>query len=98
MAWFYCFVEGENFLLKPDENEEKLFGFYANRHAKAKNADEAEQKVLSALKQEYEILRPAQKQTINPAKVYFNEILELTEKPKKIMRKGATWFPMDGDE
>lgn len=94
MAWFYCLVEGENFLLDGDDGP-RLMGFYASRYASAKTAEEAELIMLADLKTEYENLRPSDKRTEKPAKVFFKDIEELSEEPKHISNKGAVWYPMD---
>ena len=97
MAWFYCLVEGENFLLDTEDGPQ-LQGFYAARYAEAETVDEAELIMLENLKAEYEILRPQKPRADKPAKVYFGEFEELSEEPKHIANKGAVWYPMDGKE
>lgn len=97
ITWFQCLIRGENFLLDT-EDEPQLKGFYAARYAQANTAEEAELIMLENLKAEYEIIRPQKPQTDKPAKVYFEELEELSEEPKHIPNKGAVWFPMDGKD
>ena len=73
-------------------------GFVTARYASAETFDEAELIILGKLREEYEIFRPKKIRTNKPAKVHFEEITELSEEPKHIPNKGATWYVMDNTD
>ncbi|GJL94674.1 MAG: hypothetical protein DHS20C05_10790 [Hyphococcus sp.] len=94
MPWFRCVVLGENFTLIVD-GEARDFGFYTTRWVEAGNADSAEMKALAILKSD-ELLAELPKEHRSPeAKVYFQEIEELSEKPQQAPGAGFTWFEME---
>lgn len=94
MPWFKCFILGENFTLI-EEGKVKDFGFYTTRWVEASDANAAEMKALEILKAD-EFLSDLPEEQKNPkAKVYFQEIEELSEKPKQVPGAGFTWFEME---
>jgi len=87
-------IIGENFTLV-EEGELKKFGFATTRWVEADDAKTAESNALEALKAD-EVLRDIPEDQKDPsAKVYFEEVEELLEKPQQAPGKGFTWFPMD---
>lgn len=90
---YRCLIRGENF---PGMviGKNGLVGFFTTRWVEALDEVSAEHLALQGLKKEplFEIaleLRHAE------ARVYFDEIIAVAEKPTDIIEGGATWFPMD---
>ncbi len=94
MPWFYCFIRGDNF---PGERwgSDQPYGFYTHRYVEADTAADAEQKALTALREDSSFELPEGMHPPKEAIVYFEEISELENKPTKTATSGATWFKMD---
>ena len=94
MAWFRCFIRGENF---PGElaGEPGLVGFYVTRFVEAANAEEAEGHAMAALRAEPNLVPPAEYQPSGIARVYFEEITELRQEQIPPQQPGFVWHPMD---
>jgi hypothetical protein len=77
MAWFRCFVRGENF---PGEliGEVAQIGFYTTRFIEASNANEAEQLVLEGLVAEESLKLPKDITKPTDTKIYFESINEIS--------------------
>ena len=89
-------IRGENF---PGQLMRKrgLYGFYTTRFVEAENAEQAELAGLEALRsdEDLQIRSEKLKQQEPPAKVFFEDIVEVAPNTKRVPNKGATWFEMD---
>jgi hypothetical protein len=71
-------------------------GFHACRFVEADNADEAEMRCLEALRVEptFRVKSEKLRQQTPPAKIYFEEIIEVDPDTKRTPNSGAIWFEM----
>ncbi len=94
MKWFKCYIEGENF---PGElvKDDKLIGFLITRFVQADSPEEAENIVLGRLKDEESLKLPAGVSPSAIAKVYFEQITEVSEEDVPSVQPGFTFFPME---
>ncbi|MFO0947516.1 MAG: hypothetical protein U1D30_16590 [Planctomycetota bacterium] len=97
MAWFRCFVRGENF---PGQllSQEGLIGFYVTRFIEAEDAADAEMKCVELLRQETKIAPPPGFTPTGKARIYFEEIEALVDVLPPEMPPGFVFFPMDEPE
>ena len=98
MAWYYCFIRGDNF---PGEifGEAEPYDFYTHRYVKADNAEKAERIALAELRKDDSFKLPDNLTPSVHPKVYFEEVSELEKEPEKTTMRGATWFKMsDADQ
>lgn len=93
MAWFRCFIRGENFpgrlvgLPGP-------VGFYTTRFVEAADARGAESASLQALLGEPKLALPAGCQPSGMARVFFEEIEEVSADSVPAVQPGFAWYPM----
>ena len=96
MPLFRCMIRGENF---PGQliGKKELVGFYATRFVEADSAEEAELSGLEMLRNDpsFEIRSEKLRQQEPPAKVFFEEIVEVAPETDQVPNKGATWFNME---
>jgi hypothetical protein len=76
MAWYRCFVRGEDFPLQVEGGKSPL-GFYTTRFAEAQSPGEAESLVLDMLKNDPSLYLPPGTPGMEKARVYFEEIVEV---------------------
>jgi hypothetical protein len=97
MAWFRCFIRGENF---PGQRigETDLIGFYTNRFIEAEDADAAETGVLQQLKTDATLAPPKGYRPRGQARVYFEQIEEVAAAEVPDGPQGFTWFKMEDPE
>jgi hypothetical protein len=96
LAWFRCFVRGENF---PGAlaGISGLVGFYMTRFVEAADANEAEGRTLDLLRGEPRLSSPPGCQPTGIAQVFFEEIHELPDSKVPDPEPGFVWYPMDAD-
>jgi hypothetical protein len=77
VAWFRCFIRGENF---PGEliGEDASIGFYTTRFIEAGSVDEAEQLVLEELRAEESLKLRIDINKPTDTKIYFESIHEIS--------------------
>lgn len=94
MPWFRCFVRGENF---PGEliGEKGLVGFYLTRFVEAADAPDAEAVALNELKADPRLAPPPGYTPTGQARVFFEEIEEVSPERVPSAPPGITWHPMD---
>jgi hypothetical protein len=90
---YQCFIRGENF---PGMviGEDGLVGFFTTRWVEASDEVAAEQVTLARLKDE-SLFEVAPEFRNSEARVYFDKIVAVAERPSDIIEGGATWFPME---
>ncbi|MGE8225307.1 MAG: hypothetical protein ACN6RK_05935 [Stenotrophomonas sp.] len=92
MPLYRCLICGENFpgalLGKPSP-----VGFYATRFVEAATPDEAEARVLDLLRNEDVLQIPAELRN-EDARVFFEEIVEVSADSERIPNSGFTFFVM----
>ncbi|HEY1189613.1 MAG TPA: hypothetical protein VGE74_18345 [Gemmata sp.] len=95
MAWFRCFIRGENF---PGEliGAAGPVGFYATRFVEAASPEAAEGAVLQALKAEPNLAPPPGYTPSGQARVFFEEIEEVVGELAPSVPPGFAWHPMEG--
>ena len=71
-----------------------LVGFFTTRWVEASDEVEAEQIALARLKDEA-LFEVAPEFRNSVARVYFDEIVAVAERPSDIIEGGAAWFPME---
>lgn len=94
MAWFRCFIRGENF---PGQLVGKAgpVGFYVTWFVEAANSVSAEVAALQALKSEPKLAPPPGYTPTGQARVFFEEIEELAAEQVPAVRTGFVWYPME---
>ena len=94
MAWFRCFICGENF---PGQLIGKIVpvGFYVTRFVEAVNAEAAESAALQSLRDEPILTPPPGYARLGQARVYFEEIEELAVERVSDVPPGFVWHSMD---
>jgi len=94
MAWFKCYIAGENF---PGAiiGEDNLVGFYTTRYAEASSSAEAEIVALAILRQDQSMKLPEGAVPSHEARVYFEKVeeVEVDEVPKS-QGQGFTFYRM----
>lgn len=93
MAWFRCFVRGENF---PGQHlgEAGPVGFYVTRFVEAADPEAAEAATLHSLRAEPKLAPPAGYTPAGQVRVYFEEIEELEAEKVPAVQPGFAWHPM----
>ena len=98
MAWYRCFIRGENFL-GDLVGEGELLGFYVTRFVEAASEAEAESAALQALRSEPRLARPMELNRADAlARVYFEEICEVLPGSVPKPQPGFSWYPMKATE
>lgn len=87
-------VEGKNFLLK---GEEERMGFFTGRCVEAADEEEAIQKALTLIREEYKD-QVEREPDINPAMVISNVIPLESFGDADVPGAGAVWYPMKDGE
>lgn len=97
MAWFRCFIRGENF---PGEliGDPGLIGFYTNRFVEADSPEDAESLAIQQLRTEGKLQPPPAYAPTGIAKVFFQEIMEVAadEVPEQV--QGFAFYSMVTDD
>ncbi len=92
MAWFKCFIRGENI---PGDlvGEKSLVGFYTTRYAEADSTSEAEAIALEQMRddQRLVLLSPPK----DEPKIYFEEIEEIDRSEVPSETDGFVWYLME---
>lgn len=91
MAWWRCFVCGENFPLVHD-GELGLYGFYTTRFVEAASAAEAEDKAARAIFADPGLAAPMGAPGADRARVFFEEIVAVGTPEQD---QGFSFFPME---
>jgi hypothetical protein len=93
VAWFKCFIRGENF---PGQlvGRAGLLGFYTTRFVKANDAEAAESDTLQSLRADPRLAPPSEYTPTGKAKIYFEEIEEITAEKVPPVQPGFAWHPM----
>jgi hypothetical protein len=93
MKWYKCSIAGENF---PGEllSEDKEIGFFTTRFVEADTAEDAEHKALANLKEDESIKLPEGVSPSQKAKVYFEEIIEISKSDVPDVQSGFTFYVM----
>jgi hypothetical protein len=96
VAWFRCLVRGENF---PGEviDQAGPVGFYVTRFIEATSADDAESRVLEALRKDPRLALPANLKPAGNTRVYFEETGEVAADQVLSVEQGFAWYPMGPD-
>ena len=88
-------IRGENF---PGQvmRMKGLVGFYTTRFVEAASVEEAETLGVEIIRNDPDLLLKRQKHRLlkPPAKVFFEEIVEVAADTDRVPNKGATWFSM----
>ena len=94
MKWYKCSIAGENF---PGEliNEDKDIGFFTTRFVKADTAEDAELAALTILKEDKNMALPDGVLPTEKAKVYFEEIIEVSKEDVPDIEAGFAFYAMD---
>ena len=97
MAWFRCFIRGENF---PGQmiGEARPIGFYVTRFVEAADPESAEVAALQALRDDPNLALPPGHTPSGQERVFFEEVEELTAEHVPAVQPGFTLYPMDGAE
>jgi hypothetical protein len=94
MAWFKCFIRGENF---PGElvQESGLIGFYVTRFVEAASAEEAESVALAVLRANPRLAAPVgYPSTSATARIFFEDITEVDADDVPSPQPGFAFYPM----
>jgi hypothetical protein len=96
LAWFRCFIRGENF---PGSlaGGDGLIGFYTTRFVEASDPALAEAEALGLLRADSRLAKPPGYETKGIARVIFEEIAELPATSFPRQQPGFVWYPMDAD-
>ena len=94
MKWFRCLIEGENF---PGEliGDHKRIGFYTTRFIRANSPQDAELAAISLLKVDKKLQPPEGVTRSEIAKVYVEEIEEVSTGEVPEGQPGYSFFSMD---
>lgn len=92
MAWFKCFVRGEDF---PGElvGEKSLVGFYTTCYAEANSTSEAEVIALEQMRDDQRLVLSSPP-TAEP-KIYFEEFEEIDRSEVPSEKDGFVWYLME---
>jgi len=96
MAWFRCFIRGENFAADVD-GQRGLYGWYTTRFVEAASAEEAETMALQGLKAEPKLAPPAWYKPVATARVFFEKIAEIPAGDVPAPQPGFVWYAMESD-
>src|SRR5262245_13893463 len=96
MAWFRCFIRGENFAADVD-GQRGLFGWYTTRFVEAAGPEEAEDLALQGLKAEPTSAPPAWYKHVVTARVFFAGIVEIAVGDVPVPQPGFVWYPMESE-
>lgn len=94
MAWFRCFIRGDNF---PGQmiGEAGPVGFYVIRFVEAADAGEVEAAAIQLLRTEPQMAPPHGYTPSGQARVFFEEIEEVSAERVPTVQPGFTRHPMD---
>ena len=94
MAWFRCFIWGENF---PGQmiGESGPVGFHVTRFVEAGDAGEAEAVALQSLRAEPKLIPPPGYTPSAQVQVFFEEIEEIAAWSVPAVQPGFAWYPME---
>ncbi|MDB5309896.1 MAG: hypothetical protein JWO38_4098 [Gemmataceae bacterium] len=94
MAWFRCFIRGENF---PGQmiGESGPVGFYVTRFVEATDSGEVETAALRVLRAEPQLAPPQGYTPSGRARVFFEAVEELAAGPVPRVQPGFAWHTME---
>jgi hypothetical protein len=94
VAWFRCFIRGENF---PGQlvGEARPVGFYVTRFVEAADEAAAESAALHSLRAEPKLAPPSGYTPSGQVRVFFEEIEELPATKVPATQPGFAWHPME---
>ena len=94
MAWFQCFIRGENF---PGQliGEPGPVGFYVTRFVEAADPEAAEAAALRGLRAEPKLAPPSGFIPMGQTRVFFEEITEPAAEQVPAVQPGFAWHPME---
>ena len=93
MAWFRCFIRGENF--PGGDGSNGLVGFYTTRFVEADNADEAEMRGLESLRSHEWLASLRGHPQADRARVFFEEIEQVLAETAPANPPGLVFFAMN---
>lgn len=96
VAWFRCFIRGENFPAIADDSD-RLAGFFTTRFVEADNDDDAEARGLETLLADPWFASMRGNSAIGRATVSIQEIDEVMADSVPAQPPGFTFFRMDDD-
>lgn len=93
MAWFRCFIRGENF---PGQlvGEPRPVGFYVTRFVEAADPQAAEFVAIHGLRAEPKLTLPPGFTPNGQARVFFEEIEAVAVEQVPAIQPGFVWYPM----
>ena len=93
MAWFKCFIHGQNFPGRLLGRKRSVVGFYTTRVVQASSADAAEMKAVALLRVDPS-LKLARIFRTGEAKAYFESVEEIPAHHRLVRRrpKGFTFY------
>ena len=98
MKKYRVFVRGENFLVRGDEQDQKL-GFYTTVYVEALDEQSAEFKAMALLRADQKLVRITLNSQSNPPMMYMEEIDELeTFEGLNLPRTGFSFFTAEDSE
>jgi hypothetical protein len=94
MAWFQCFIRGENF---PGQfiGETGLVGFYVTRFVEAADPAAAEVGALRGLRAEPKLAPPSGYTPSGQERVFFEEIKAVAVERVPTVQPGFAWYSME---
>ncbi len=92
MSLFRCLIRGDNFPGKLI-GQKKLIGFYTTRYVEADSPEQAELLAVELLRNDPD-LEVAPKYRTQDARIFLEEIDEVSSKAEKVPNKGFTFFVM----
>jgi hypothetical protein len=97
VAWFRCFIRGENF---PGElaDEAGPVGFYVTRFVEAADPDAAEATAVQGLRAEPKLAPPPGFTPTGQARVFFEEIAKVAAEQVPAVQPGFVWYPMEASD
>ena len=96
MAWFRCFVSGENVWLE-SEGESRPFGFFTTRFVEAADADEAEVCVVDRLRHDPRLATVPGGATAAGVRIVVERTEETSPESVPVPIPGFVWYPMEPD-
>lgn len=94
MAWFKCFIRGENFPVQLDGQLCEI-GFYVTRFVEASNASAAETSALEGLRGDPKLGPPPGGAHSGQSRVFFENIEESRADEVPAVQPGFVFFKLD---
>lgn len=92
MPFFRCLIRGDNFPGKLI-GQKKLIGFYTTRYVEADSPEQAELLAVEQLRNDPDLEVPSEYRT-QDARVFLEEIDEISSEAERAPNKGFTFFVM----